>query len=457
MDGATYRYQWLADGVAIAGASGATYTPVAADKGKVITVRVTFTDDGGTQETLVSAPTVAVAAKPNSPATGAPSITGTPQVGQTLTAVTSGIIDADGLANATYSYQWLADGVAIAGATGGTYAPAAADKGKVITVRVTFTDDGGTQETLVSAATDAVTAVPLTASFEDVPAEHDGSNIFTFRVRFSREPSVSYRVLRDHGAFTVNGGTVKRATRVNGRNHLREIHIEPSTDGAVTVTLVGGRVCDTTGAVCTADGETLSNSPSAIIPGPETPRTLTGTDNDDTLSGRSGDDTLSGAGGDDVLEGEGGDDELYGDAGADDLYGGDDADLLYGGAGDDTLYGDGGNDELYGDAGDDELYGGTGDDELEGGAGTDTLTGGAGADTFVFAAGHGTDTITDFNPEESDLIDVSAFAGITAFAGLSLTDDDEDTVLDLGSHGGGAVRLEGVSVADLEAADFGLP
>ena len=261
LDGVTYRYQWLADGVAIAGASGVTYTPVAADKGKVITVRVTFTDDGNTQETLVSAPTVAVAAKPNSPATGAPSITGTPQVGQTLTAVTSGIIDADGLANATYSYQWLADGVAIAGATSGTYAPAAADKGKVITVRVTFTDDGGTQETLVSAATDAVTAVPLTASFEDVPAEHDGSNIFTFRVRFSREPSVSYRVLRDHGAFTVNGGTVKRATRVNGRNDLREIHIEPSTDGAVTVTLVGGRVCDTTGAVCTADGETLSNAP----------------------------------------------------------------------------------------------------------------------------------------------------------------------------------------------------
>ena len=391
------------------------------------------------------------------PGSGAPTITGTPQVGQTLTAGVSGISDADGMANPGFAYQWLADGTAIAGATASTYTPVAADKGKVITVRVGFTDDGGTQESLVSAATDAVTAVPLTAAFEDVPAEHDGSTIFTFRVRFSREPSVSYTVLRDHGAFTVIGGTLERATRVNGRNDLRDIHIQPATDGAVTVTLVGGRDCGTRGAVCTADGEVLSNSPAAIIPGPETPRTLTGTDGDDTLSGRSGDDTLSGAGGDDVLEGEGGDDELYGDAGADDLYGGDDADLLYGGGGDDTLYGDGGDDELYGDAGDDELYGGTGDDELEGGAGTDTLTGGAGADTFVFAAGHGSDTITDFEPDESDLIDVSAFAGITAFAGLSLSGDDEDTVLDLGSHGGGTVRLEGVSVADLEAGDFGLP
>ena len=391
------------------------------------------------------------------PGSGAPTITGTPQVGQTLTAGVSGISDADGMANPGFAYQWLADGTAIAGATASTYTPVAADKGKVITVRVGFTDDGGTQESLVSAATDAVTAVPLTAAFEDVPAEHDGSTIFAFRVRFSREPSVSYRVLRDHGTFTVIGGTVKRATRVNGRNDLRDIHIQPATDGAVTVTLVGGRPCGTTGAVCTADGEALSNSPAAIIPGPETPRTLTGTDDDDSLSGRSGDDTLSGAGGDDVLEGEGGDDELYGDAGADDLYGGDDADLLFGGGGDDTLYGDGGDDELYGDAGDDELYGGTGDDELEGGAGTDTLTGGAGADTFVFAAGHGTDTITDFEPDESDLIDVSALAGITAFAGLSLSDDDSDTVLDLGPHGGGTVRLQGVSVADLEAGDFGLP
>ena len=391
------------------------------------------------------------------PGSGAPTITGTPQVGQTLTAGVSGISDADGMANPGFAYQWLADGTAIAGATASTYTPVAADKGKVITVRVGFTDDGGTQESLVSAATDAVTAVPLTAAFEDVPAEHDGSTIFTFRVRFSREPSVSYTVLRDQGTFSVTGGTVERAKRVNGRNDLREIHVQPATDGAVTVTLVGGRDCGTRGAVCTADGEALSNSPAAIIPGPETPRTLTGTDDDDTLSGRSGDDTLSGAGGDDVLEGEGGDDELYGDAGADDLYGGGDADLLYGGGGDDTLYGDGGDDELYGDAGDDELYGGTGDDELEGGAGTDTLTGGAGADTFVFAAGHGSDTITDFEPDESDLIDVSAFAGITAFAGLSLTNDDSDTVLDLGSHGGGTVRLEGVSVADLEAGDFGLP
>ena len=395
----------------------------------------------------------------NTPPTGAPIISGKAQVNETLTAVISGIVDADGLNYAAFSYQWLADGMAIAGATTSAYTLAAPDKGKAIAVRVTFNDNGGTRETLVSATTDPVAAVPLTASFEDVPPEHDGpgGDWIVFQVRFNLEPKVSFRVLRDQGAFTVAGGTVKRARRVNGRNDLREIHIQPSTYGAVAVTLAGGRACGTTGAICTADGRVLSNTQSATVPGPETPRTLTGTDDDDTLSGRDGDDTLSGAGGNDVLEGEGGNDDLYGDAGADDLYGGDDADMLFGGAGDDTLYGDDSDDELYGDAGADELYGGSGDDELEGGAGADTLEGGAGADTFIFAAGHGTDTITDFNADESDLIDVSAFAGITAFAGLSLTDDESDTVLDLGSQGGGTVRLEGVSVADLEAADFGLP
>ena len=86
---------------------------------------------------------MAVAAKPNTPATGAPTITGTAQVGQTLTAATSGISDADGLG--TFSYQWIrVDSGAdadISGATSSTYTLVAADQGKTIKVKVSFTDD----------------------------------------------------------------------------------------------------------------------------------------------------------------------------------------------------------------------------------------------------------------------------------------------------------------------------
>ena len=129
-------------------------------------MQVNFTDDAGNDETLTSAPTDAVAAAPepaaNNPATGSPAVTGTAQVGETLTVDTSGIGDEDGLENATISYQWLADGTAISGATADAYTPVEADEGKAVTVQVNFTDDAGNDETLTSAPTDAVAAAQPT-------------------------------------------------------------------------------------------------------------------------------------------------------------------------------------------------------------------------------------------------------------------------------------------------------
>ena len=92
----------------------------------------------------------------NSPATGAPSISGTAQVGETLTAGTSNISDGDGLDDAAFAYQWLADGAEIDGATASAYTLADADAGKAVKVRVSFTDDAGNYEALTSAATAAV-------------------------------------------------------------------------------------------------------------------------------------------------------------------------------------------------------------------------------------------------------------------------------------------------------------
>ena len=93
---------------------------------------------------------------PNTPATGAPTISGTAQVGQTLTASTSGIADADGLIIVSYSYQWLADDTEIDGATSSTYTVQTSDNGQVIKVRVTFEDDAGGEESLTSVGTSAV-------------------------------------------------------------------------------------------------------------------------------------------------------------------------------------------------------------------------------------------------------------------------------------------------------------
>ena len=260
LESASFRFQWLADEAAIAGATSVRYTLTAAEQGKRIKVRVGFTDDAGNEETLTSAATEAVAAADthvegdlrlrdgssassgrlqvylgggwgdvcddgfgdeegevacrqlgypgfaerlfesgsgiflmdevvctgsedrlidcryatqhnchfyeavgiscstgvNQAPGGAPTITGTVQVGETLSTDTSSIVDGDGPASLSFSYQWLADEEAIAGATGATYTLTAAEQGKRITVRVSFTDGAGNEETLTSAATAAV-------------------------------------------------------------------------------------------------------------------------------------------------------------------------------------------------------------------------------------------------------------------------------------------------------------
>ena len=159
-----YEYQWMAADAEIAGATGLTYTLVAEDEGKAIKVRVSFTDDAGNEEQLTSKATGAVVARPNNPATGAPTINGTAQVGETLTADTSGISDEDGVTNPSFEYQWISDDgttdVDIAGATSETYVIKPWVVGTFIKVRVSFDDDADNPETRTSAATSAVEPVP---------------------------------------------------------------------------------------------------------------------------------------------------------------------------------------------------------------------------------------------------------------------------------------------------------
>ena len=115
---------------------------------------------------------------------------------------------------------------------------------------------------------DAAARDALTASFEGVPAAHDGQSQFTFELRFSEAPKVSYRTLQD-GAVEVAGGAVRGARRLQqGSNQRWEITVEPDADGAVTIELPATSDCEAAGAICTEDGRRLSNSPSATVAGP---------------------------------------------------------------------------------------------------------------------------------------------------------------------------------------------
>jgi hypothetical protein len=145
-------YQWKANGVAITGATAATYKPAAAQVGKTITVTVTTTGSAGKGRSAItsktSAATAAVVAGTLGPAP-VPAITGPAKVGSTLTAVPG----TWGPAPVALTYQWKANGVAIAGATAATYKLGAAQAGKTITVTVTGRKTGYTTKSKTSVAT----------------------------------------------------------------------------------------------------------------------------------------------------------------------------------------------------------------------------------------------------------------------------------------------------------------
>ena len=165
LDDSTFTHQWVREDSVMVASAARSYTPTGGDRGKAIKVRVSFTDDAGNRETRTSTQTAPIEGQANgqegnSPATGAPVISGTAQVGQTLTAGITGIADADGLSGESFTYQWVSNdgttGTDIENATGSTYTLADADQGKSIKVRVTFTDGGGNEQTLTSAPTGPV-------------------------------------------------------------------------------------------------------------------------------------------------------------------------------------------------------------------------------------------------------------------------------------------------------------
>ena len=127
-------------------------------------IRVIATDSAGdsepSNEVTYTKPAEAQLSLSNTPAEGEPRIDGIPEVGQTLSADTTGISDVDGLDDVVFQYQWLASDADIAGSTGSTYTLTSEHLGQAIRVRVAFTDDGGNEETRTSAAI-VVTAAGL--------------------------------------------------------------------------------------------------------------------------------------------------------------------------------------------------------------------------------------------------------------------------------------------------------
>jgi len=129
----------------IAGAITNTYTLAVADVGSTIRFRVTASNKDGSASTASNATDVIAAIGSPIP-TSRPTISGTTQAGQTLTA-TPGPWTGSGAIS--FGYQWLrcdqngANCATITGATAPTYLLVSADVGSTVRVRVTATDSAG--------------------------------------------------------------------------------------------------------------------------------------------------------------------------------------------------------------------------------------------------------------------------------------------------------------------------
>ena len=103
--GVALSYQWFRDGSPIDDATESTHILQSPDLGRSVTVAVTGSKPGYTTESRTSLPTDSVA--PGTLTDKVPTITGTPTVGKTLTAVPG----TWGPAGVDLSYQWAVDGI----------------------------------------------------------------------------------------------------------------------------------------------------------------------------------------------------------------------------------------------------------------------------------------------------------------------------------------------------------
>lgn len=312
----TFNYRWQSslDGTSwsdITGATAASLVPAQAQVGRQLRVVVSYVDGGGTPETVLSAATAAVQ-NVNDPPTGALTISGTPQRGETLTAVST-VSDADGLGTLSYRWQVAAGFLTwadIEGATSSTFVPTLDQVGKLVRVTVSYVDGQGTAESVASAAAPAVlpgnTAPTGTVA---VSGSSKQGSVLSASANLSDADGLgafeySWQQSADGSSWTTIDGAAGASF----------------TPGAAQVgQLVRARVSYVDGK---GYAESVTSSATSAVVGVQRGSagadTLVGTAHADEISGLQGADRLTGAGGNDtLLGGEGIDTAVYARARAD--------------------------------------------------------------------------------------------------------------------------------------------
>lgn len=235
--GVTLGYQWLVDGTAVDGANGATYTPVPGDVGKTVKVRVTAVKDGYESASRDSAATTPVGKGDLSYSTS-PSVTGTAMVGETLTAEPGSWTPSD----ATFSYQWLASGNPIAGATGKTLALTADQVGMKVSVQVTASRTGYNDKQVVSGTTSAVVAKAVVITNAVRPAVSGTPKVgvqLTASAGTWAPAGVSLAYQWFRGATAISGATARTYAPVAGDvGQALHVRVTASRTGSASLSAV---------------------------------------------------------------------------------------------------------------------------------------------------------------------------------------------------------------------------
>ena len=158
-EGLSFAYQWLRDGVPVAGATTASYRLDLDDLGHSMAVAVTATDATGAQVPAVSAPTLPVG-RAAFEVREKPVATGVPRFTRTLTAQRPRLRPRPD----SVRYRWLRDDEALPGARGRTRRVAVDDVGHRLRLQVTVRREGYATERLLSKPREALHLVPVRRS-----------------------------------------------------------------------------------------------------------------------------------------------------------------------------------------------------------------------------------------------------------------------------------------------------
>jgi Ca2+-binding RTX toxin-like protein len=340
------------------GSTQATYVVTTDTQDDDIKCTVTATNSSGSTSATsdaispgqTSAPPTGATAPTN---TVPPSIFGTAAAGQTLTCSPG-----TWTGSPTFGYQWLDDGVVIAGATGSTYVVQASNVDDNLSCRVTATNALGTATATSKEVEPGSTILPPVTPVPPVTPGAPGSPTN------AALPVVGGTPLLGSPLMCSNGGWSGSPTSFVYQWLRSGIPIANATGRGYLVTTADQGVslsCSVTASNGIGSSTATSTPVTVGLVGRiSVRRSIAGTPRADRLTGSSGSDTINGGAG---------------------------ADLILGGAGNDSLDGGPGNDTIYGGPGNDLVVGGAGNDRLIGGPGTDTISGGGGDDSILGADG----------------------------------------------------------------------